>query len=88
MAEEGTRLFVGNLSWETTDQSLYNAFNDPAGCVIEAKVIMDKFNGKSRGFGFVTFDSVENASNAMERMNGIAVDGRNIRVDRASSQRR
>lgn len=87
-AEDGSRLFVGNLAWGTTDQSLRQAFDNPEGSVVEAKVIIDRYNGRSRGFGFVTFDSSERAMEAKERMNGVEVDGRAVRVDVASSQRR
>lgn len=87
MDSEGSRLFVGNLSWSTTDASLHEAFDDPQGCVVEAKVIFDRYSGRSRGFGFVTFNDPGNATAAKERMNGVEVDGRAVRVDTASSQR-
>ncbi|CAN8076758.1 unnamed protein product [Agarophyton chilense] len=88
MSEPGTRLFVGNLSWNTTDQTLFDAFNESVGDVVEAKVICDKYSGRSRGFGFVTFSSPEVANSAIEKMNGFSLDSRDIRVDVASSQRR
>lgn len=81
------RLFVGNLSWNTTDNSLRDAFDSPEGSVVEAKVIIDRTTGRSRGFGFVTYDTPEHATGAIERMNGVAVDGREVRVDHASSNR-
>lgn len=87
-AEEGARLFVGNLSWGTTDTSLHEAFDQNTGNVVEAKVIIDRYSGRSRGFGFVTFSSAELAARAKEMMNGVEVDGRSVRVDMASSQRR
>lgn len=82
---DGTRLFIGNLSWNTTDESLHAAFS-AHGNVRDAKVITDRFSGKSRGFGFVTYDTQDEASSAMERMNGVEVDGRAVRVDKASSR--
>ncbi|CDF40120.1 RNA binding protein-like protein, putative, partial [Chondrus crispus] len=88
MAEEGNRLFVGNLSWGTNDQSLHEAFDKGSGTVVEAKVIIDRYSGRSRGFGFVTFNSADQAAEARDSMNGAEVDGRAVRVDVASSSRR
>lgn len=86
---QGTRLFVGNLKWTTDDDSLMQAFNEVApGEVVEAKVITDRLTGRSRGFGFVTLKTPDVASAALEKMNGKSVDGREIRVDMATSQRR
>lgn len=80
------RLFIGNLSWNTTDESLRVAF-ERHGAVRDAKVIMDRYSGKSRGFGFVTYESAECAAAALERMHGQDVDGREVRVEVASSRR-
>uniref|UniRef100_A0A0A8YFE9 RRM domain-containing protein n=1 Tax=Arundo donax TaxID=35708 RepID=A0A0A8YFE9_ARUDO len=59
-----TKLFVGGLSWGTDDHSLKEAFSS-FGEVTEARVITDRDNGKSRGFGFVTFNNSEDAKNAL-----------------------
>lgn len=83
----GHRLFVGNLSWGTDDQSLRVAFEKDHN-VSDAKVIFDHVTGRSRGFGFVTFETQEDAENAMASMHDFELDGRNIRVDKATSQRR
>mmetsp|Transcript_8152 Transcript_8152/g.14521 ORF Transcript_8152/g.14521 Transcript_8152/m.14521 type:complete len:100 (-) Transcript_8152:276-575(-) len=82
------RLFVGNLSWSTTDQSLMRAFQDAVGQeqVSDAKVIMDRYSGRSRGFGFVSFVNEDACEKALGMMNGTSVDGREVRVDRASSR--
>lgn len=80
------RLFVGNLAWSTTDESLRDAFQEYD--VIEAKVIVDRYTGRSRGFGFITFGSEEAAAAAKDNMQNKEVDGRQIRVDHATSQRR
>ncbi len=80
------RLFIGNLSWDTTDESLRDAFAQH-GKVLDAKVIIDRYSGRSRGFGFVTYENSEMASNAKDRMHGQSVDGREIRVEVASSAR-
>ncbi|GAB0493727.1 hypothetical protein MMPV_005012 [Pyropia vietnamensis] len=82
---EDAKLFVGNLSWSTTDESLGVAFEE-FGTVLDARVVMDRFTGKSRGFGFVTYDTAPSADQALEGMNGREVDGRAIRVDRANSR--
>lgn len=80
---EDAKLFVGNLSWNTTDSTLGAAFED-YGTVIDARVITDKFTGKSRGFGFIEFDNGSSADNALTGMDGVEIDGRPVRVDRAN----
>lgn len=80
------RLFIGNLSWDTTDASLRDAFAQH-GEVVDAKVILDRYSGRSRGFGFVTYAKPDEAHNAKQRMHGVNVDGREIRVEIASSAR-
>ncbi|KAK1609992.1 hypothetical protein QYE76_033665 [Lolium multiflorum] len=79
------RCFVGSLSWNTTDVDLKDAFGK-FGRVTETKVVLDKFSGRSRGFGFVTFDDKKSMEEAVEGMNGIDLDGRNITVERAQPQ--
>lgn len=73
------KLFVGNLSWETTDESLLQFFSQ-IGEVTEAKVIVDKFKNRSKGFGFVTMATDELATQATEQLNGKELDGRAINV--------
>ncbi|XVE54786.1 hypothetical protein DITRI_Ditri03aG0110200 [Diplodiscus trichospermus] len=79
------RCFIGNLSWTTSDRGLKDAF-EKFGNILEAKVALDKFSGRSRGFGFVTFDDKAAMEEAIEAMNGMDLDGRNITVDRAKPQ--
>lgn len=86
MSQESNRLFVGNLSWDTTDDSLRKAF-EASYPVVDAKVILDRYSNRSRGFGFVTFEDAETASAAKEAMHNAEVDGRAIRVDLATSPR-
>lgn len=76
------RLYVGGLSWNTTDDSLGAAFAQ-AGNVVSAKVIVDKFSGRSKGFGFVEMSSDEEAQNAIEMWNNKELDGRTIMVNEA-----
>ena len=79
------KLFVGGLSWNTTDDGLRDVFSR-FGTVAEAKVIKDRETGRSRGFGFVTFDNSEEADKAMADMDGKDLDGRTIRVNEAEDK--
>jgi cold-inducible RNA-binding protein len=79
------KLFVGGLSWGTTDDGLHQAF-ERFGEIVEAKVITDRETGRSRGFGFVTFAGDEGAISAVSEMNGAQLDGRTIRVNEAENQ--
>jgi RNA recognition motif-containing protein len=81
------KLFVGGLSWGTSDDGLRAAF-EPFGEIVEAKVILDRDTGRSRGFGFVTFSDDAAATRAIEEMNGTELEGRAIRVDEAHDRRR
>ncbi len=80
------KLFVGSLSWDTTDDGLQEAFAQ-FGEISEARVICDRDSGRSRGFGFVTFNDDEAADKAIAAMNGFQLDGRAIRVDVAQDRR-
>jgi RNA recognition motif-containing protein len=68
------KLFVGGLSWDTDHHGLRDAF-DEYGNVIDAKVITERDTGRSRGFGFVTFESPDGASSAMSAMDGASLAG-------------
>jgi RNA recognition motif-containing protein len=81
------KLFVGGLSWNTDADSLRDSFAR-FGDIEEAKVIMDRETGRSRGFGFVTFAQEDGALRAMSEMNGATVDGRTIRVNEAEEKPR
>ncbi|XP_061878710.1 cold inducible RNA binding protein a isoform X3 [Entelurus aequoreus] len=81
MTDEG-KLFVGGLNFTTTEDSLAGAFGK-YGAIEKVDVIRDKETGRSRGFGFVKYENVEDAKDALEAMNGKTIDGRNIRVDEA-----
>ena len=82
----GTKLFVGGLSWGTTDVSLQAAF-EQYGEVVESRVILDRETGRSRGFGFVTFSKEEETAAAEQGMNGAMLDGRTVRVNVAEDRR-
>lgn len=79
------RLFVGGLAWGTTDDSLREAFAE-YGTVVDAKVITDRYSGRSRGFGFVSFETAAQAEAAMQQMDGRSVDGRTVRVNVANER--
>lgn len=75
-----TKLFVGNLSFNTTENDLQDAFA-AHGTVVEATLMMDRMSGRSRGFAFVTMGSPEEAQKAIEAMNGSQLDGRALTVN-------
>jgi cold-inducible RNA-binding protein len=77
-----TKLFVGNLSFNTTENELQQAFA-PHGAVTEASLITDKMNGRSRGFAFVTMSSEQEAQTAIQAMNGTDMNGRALIVNEA-----
>jgi RNA recognition motif-containing protein len=81
------KLFVGGLSWNTTNSDLQQAF-EACGTVVEAKVVTDRETGRSRGFGFVTFEDEQGANRAIEELDGSTIDGRTIRVDKANDRPR
>jgi len=78
------KLFVGQLAWVVDDERLRQAFSD-YGRVVNSVVVKDKMTGRSRGFGFVTYETEQEAETALNSMNGYSLEGRTIRVDRASS---
>ncbi|MBI4495450.1 MAG: RNA-binding protein [Deltaproteobacteria bacterium] len=79
------KLFVGGLSWDTTDDGLRQAFAS-FGEITEAKVITDRSTGRSRGFGFVTFARDEDANKAISKMDGTNLDGKTIKVNEAQEK--
>jgi cold-inducible RNA-binding protein len=79
------KLFVGGLSWDTTDEGLRQAFAS-CGEITEAKVITDRDTGRSRGFGFVTFAQNEDAKSAISKMDGTNLDGKTIKVNEAQEK--
>lgn len=81
------RLFVGSLSWGTTEEDLRTAFS-AYGPVVDAVVISDRDTGKSRGFGFVTMENHKDAARAVEGMSDMELDGRSIVVSIATERQR
>ncbi|MBK7828873.1 RNA-binding protein [Nannocystis sp.] len=79
------KLFVGGLSWNTTDEGLREAF-EKFGSVVEAKVVTDRETGRSRGFGFVSYSDAADGVTAQKEMDGASLDGRAIRVNPAEDK--
>ena len=79
------KLFVGNLAWSVTSEMLKEIFM-PFGRVIDARVLMDRQTGRSRGFGFVTFENEADADRATAEMHNQEIEGRAIRCDNTSQQ--
>jgi RNA recognition motif-containing protein len=75
-----TKLFVGNLSFNTTENDLQDAFA-AHGTVVEANLMMDRMTGKPRGFGFITMSTPEEAQKAIDSLNGAELDGRALTVN-------
>jgi len=76
------KLFVGNLPFSVIDQELSDLFSK-TGTVVSAAVIVDKYNNRSKGFGFVEMSTEEEAQKAIDTLNGQDVEGRNITVSEA-----
>ncbi len=81
------KLYVGNLSFNTDDEGLRQAFSS-YGELVSASVITDRYTGRSRGFGFVEFSTSEDAQKATDAMNGQSLDGREIVVNVAREPER
>jgi cold-inducible RNA-binding protein len=76
------KIYVGNLSFATNDDQLNQIFT-PFGQVTSSRVITDKYTGRSRGFGFVEMDNVEEANKAIAELNGKNIDGRDLNINEA-----
>jgi len=81
-----SRLFVGNLSFNTTEEAIRDAFAE-FGEIVEAKLVTDRDTGRSRGFAFVEMTSQDAAQKAIQEMNGALLDGRPLRVNLAEARR-
>lgn len=80
------RLYVGNLSFYTTEDTLHQTFAN-FGTVTEAKLVIDRETGRSRGFAFVSMSTEAEANAAIEQLNGTDLDGRALRVNIAEERR-
>ena len=84
----GKKLYVGNLSWDTTEDTLLAAFEADGRTVEEVAIITDRETGRPRGFAFVTLGSQAEAQQAITELDGLMLDGRNIRVNEAQERQR
>ncbi|KAK4850144.1 hypothetical protein QYF36_004209 [Acer negundo] len=82
-----SKVFVGGLSYNTDETSLREVF-EKYGCVVEARVILNRETGRSRGFGFVTYNSEEEASSAIQALDGQDIHGRVVKVNYAADRAR
>lgn len=80
-----TKLYVGNLPYSATDESLAGVFSE-FGTVNSSKVIMDRESGRSKGFAFVEMSTTEEAAKSISNLNGVQFDGRAINVTEAKPQ--
>ena len=78
----GKKLYIGNLAYDVTQEELQDVFSQ-AGTVTSVSVVADKFSGQSRGFAFVEMSSDEEAKEAISKLDGYSMKGRNLRVDEA-----
>jgi len=81
----GNRLYIGNLAFQTTEDTLRDAFARH-GQVVEVKLVSDRETGRSRGFGFVSMGSDDEARKAMTALDGSMLDGRSLRVNEAEER--
>jgi|SRR5215831_7197360 len=81
----GRRLYVGNLSYNTTELGLREAFGQ-CGTVTDAKIVMDRDTGRPRGFAFVEMSSDQEAQQAIQQLNGRELDGRALNVNEAQER--
>lgn len=82
----GKRLYVGNLSWDTTEDALRQAFEDDGRSVQEVHIVSDRDTGRPRGFAFVEMNSDQDAQAAIGALDGTDLDGRPIRVNEAQER--
>jgi RNA recognition motif-containing protein len=79
----GTRIFVGNLSFETSEQDLHDLFAGDGRSIASVSIVMDRDSGRSRGFGFVELASGGDAAAVIGALNGKELHGRALRVSEA-----
>lgn len=81
------KIYVGNLSYQTSDDTLRQAFSN-FGDVVSCSIVQDRYTNQSKGFGFVEFANDQAASAAINGMNGQVIDGRQLRVSEANDKPR
>ncbi len=79
------KLYVGNLSYNATEESLKNAF-EQCGSVASCRIVSDRDTGRSKGFGFIEMSSADEAQSAISQLDGAEFEGRNLKVNEAKPQ--
>jgi len=85
--EEEKKLYLGNLSYDLTEEQVKKAIEEKGLTPKEVKVITDKFSGRSKGFGFAEFETEDQAKSAIDVLNGMELSGRPLRVSKAQKMR-
>ncbi len=83
----GTRLYIGNLSWDTTEDTLMAALTENGRTVKEVHIVTDRDTGRPRGFAFAEFNNQADAQSAIADLNGKDLDGRQLRVNEAEERK-
>ena len=82
----GKRLYVGNLSWDTNEDSVRAAFEEDGRTVTDVHLVSDRDTGRPRGFGFVEMSTDQEAQAAIDALDGVELDGRSIKVNEAQER--
>jgi len=82
----GKRLYVGNLSWDTSEDTLRLAFEEGGRTVSDCHIVSDRETGRPRGFAFVEMGTEQEAQDAIQQMDGTNLDGRDLRVNEAQER--
>lgn len=85
--DEENKIYVGNLDYGLTEDEVKNFITEKGFTVREFKIITDKFSGRSKGFGFAEFESTDDIQPAIEALDGVEMNGRKLRVNRARRRR-
>ena len=83
----GTRLYIGNMSWDTTEDSLMAVLTEGGRTVKDLHIVTDRDTGRPRGFAFAEFATEAEAQSAIEQLDGTDLDGRTLRVNEAQERK-
>ena len=82
----GNRLYIGNLSWDTNEETLRSAFGADGRTIKDVHIVTDRDTGRPRGFAFIEMSSDQEAQSAIDALDGTELDGRNIKVNEAQER--
>lgn len=85
--EEDKKIYIGNLDYGVSEEDLKKIMEEKGIQTAEVKIVMDKFTGRSKGFGFAEFEKKEDAQVAIDSLDGFELKGRRLRVNKAKKQR-